>query len=44
MIVHSDWTFEFTIGGGTFEAEVIQDALAAFHETQPVYREYRLTK
>ena len=44
MIVHPDSSFEFTIGGGTFEAEVIQDALAVFHETQPVYREYRLTK
>ena len=32
MIVHPDSTFEFTIGGGTFEAEVIQDSLAAIHE------------
>jgi xanthine dehydrogenase accessory factor len=44
MIVHPDSSFDFTIGGGTFEAEVIQDALAAFDEIQPVYREYRLTK
>jgi xanthine dehydrogenase accessory factor len=44
MIVHPDSSFEFTIGGGTFEAEVIQDALAALHEIQPIYREYKLTK
>ena len=44
MIVHRDGTFEFTIGGGTFEAEVIQDAMAAFGKSVPTYREYRLTK
>jgi xanthine dehydrogenase accessory factor len=44
MIIHSDGTFEFTIGGGTFEAEVLQDAIAAFHEDKPIHREYRLTK
>jgi len=44
MIVHRDGTFEFTIGGGTFEAEVLQDAIAAFHENKPIHREYRLTK
>jgi xanthine dehydrogenase accessory factor len=44
MIIHPDGAFEFTIGGGTFEAEVLQDAIAAFHENQPVHREYRLTK
>jgi len=44
MIIHADGTFEFTIGGGTFEAEVIQDGLAAFREPLPLHREYRLTK
>ncbi len=44
MIVHADGTFDFTIGGGTFEAEVLEDAQAAFHENTPVHREYRLTK
>jgi xanthine dehydrogenase accessory factor len=44
MIIHPEGTFEFTIGGGTFEAEVLQDAIAAFHENKPVHREYRLTK
>ncbi|HEY7160385.1 MAG TPA: XdhC/CoxI family protein [Acidobacteriota bacterium] len=44
MIIHGDGTFEFTIGGGTFEAEVLQDAIAAFHEDKPIHREYRLTK
>jgi xanthine dehydrogenase accessory factor len=44
MIVHRDGGFEFTIGGGTFEAEVLQDAIAAFHENKPIHREYRLTK
>jgi xanthine dehydrogenase accessory factor len=44
MIVHGDGTFEFTIGGGTFEAEVLQDAVAAFHEDKPIHHEYRLTK
>lgn len=44
MIVHRDGSFEFTIGGGTFEAEVLQDAIAAFHQNNPIHREYRLTK
>lgn len=44
MIVHQDGAFEFTIGGGTFEAEVLRDALAAFHEETPAAREYKLTK
>ena len=44
MIVHPDGTFEFTIGGGTFEAEVIQDALSVLKEERPVHREYKLTK
>ncbi len=30
MLIHQDGTFEFTIGGGTFEAEVIQDGLSVF--------------
>jgi xanthine dehydrogenase accessory factor len=44
MIIHPDASFEFTIGGGTFEAEVIQDALSAFSEKHPTFREYKLTK
>lgn len=44
MIVHRDGAFEFTIGGGTFEAEVLRDAQASFAESKPVTREYRLTK
>lgn len=44
MIILPNGTFEFTIGGGTFEAEVLQDAIAAFHENKPIHREYRLTK
>src|SRR5262245_57113684 len=44
MIIHPDSTFEFTIGGGTFEAEVLRDALAASQLDAPSTREYRLTK
>lgn len=44
MIVLKDGTFEFTIGGGPFEAEVIQDALTGFQQTTPFHREYTLTK
>jgi xanthine dehydrogenase accessory factor len=44
MIVHSDGSFEFTIGGGSFEAEVIQDARAGRGERFPFVREYKLTK
>jgi xanthine dehydrogenase accessory factor len=44
MIVRMDGSIEFTIGGGTFEAEVIQDALANFNEHQPITREYKLTQ
>jgi xanthine dehydrogenase accessory factor len=44
MIVHSDASYEFTIGGGTFEAEVIQDGLSLFSGNSPQTREYKLTK
>jgi xanthine dehydrogenase accessory factor len=44
MIVHSDASFEFTIGGGTFEAEVIQDGLALLKTDSPNTRDYKLTK
>jgi len=44
MIVHPDGSFEFTIGGGTFEAEVLQDGQAALNREIPVHRQYRLTK
>jgi len=44
MIVHPDGTFEFTIGGGTFEAEVIRDSLSAMDATAPSQRQYKLTK
>lgn len=44
ILVHPGGTFEFTIGGGTFEAEVIRDALAAFPQNKILHREYRLTK
>lgn len=52
MIVHPDGGFEFTIGGGTFEAEVLHDAAAllagdrqaAGSSSSGGLREYRLTK
>ena len=44
MIVHHDGAFDFTIGGGAFEAEVIRDGLAAFGQDQPIQHEYKLTK
>ena len=44
MIIHSGGSFEFTIGGGTFEAEVIQDGLAFLKTDSPNTREYKLTK
>jgi xanthine dehydrogenase accessory factor len=44
MIIHSDGSFEFTIGGGTFEAEVIQDGLALLKSDSPNTRDYKLTK
>ena len=44
ILVYSTGSFEFTIGGGTFEAEVIHDALTVFNGTSPQFREYRLTK
>jgi xanthine dehydrogenase accessory factor len=44
MIVHLDGTFEFTIGGGTFEAEVIRDALSLIDQETPAHREYKLTE
>lgn len=44
LLVHPDGKFEFTIGGGTFEAEVLRDALAIFGNNEPVSRDYKLTK
>jgi xanthine dehydrogenase accessory factor len=44
MLIHPDGTFEFTIGGGTLEAEVIQDARSVFATGSTQNREYRLTK
>ena len=44
IIVHPTGPFEFTIGGGTFEAEVIQDARAVFSGESPQFRDYKLTK
>jgi xanthine dehydrogenase accessory factor len=44
MIVHHDGSFEFTIGGGAFEAEVLKDAMASFQIEKPVSRQYKLTK
>ncbi len=44
MIVHPDGSFEFTIGGGTFEAEVLQDGQSVLNQMAPIHREYRLTK
>jgi xanthine dehydrogenase accessory factor len=44
MLIHPDGSIEFTIGGGTFEAEVIQDALAMMRSPCPVTREYKLTR
>src|SRR5262249_25736734 len=44
MIVHPDGSFEFTIGGGTFEAEVIVDAASLVSASGPESRDYKLTK
>ena len=45
VLIHPDGSFEFTIGGGTFEAEVVRDGLAAMaHNGEVIHREYRLTK
>lgn len=44
IIVHADGSFEFTIGGGTFEAEVLRDAMSSMRDEKPVFREYKLTK
>jgi xanthine dehydrogenase accessory factor len=44
MVIYGDGSFEFTIGGGTFEAEVLRDALAALRNEIVLHREYRLTK
>lgn len=44
MLVHANGSFEFTIGGGTFEAEVIQDALSLMAKKHTEIREYKLTK
>lgn len=44
MIVHPDGSFEFTIGGGTFEAEVQREALAGLDADTPFGRDYKLTK
>ncbi len=43
MIIHPDGSFEFTIGGGTFESEVIQDGVALLTSDGPQIREYKLT-
>jgi xanthine dehydrogenase accessory factor len=44
VLIHPNGSFEFTIGGGTFEAEVIRDGLAALAHGSIIHREYRLTK
>ncbi|HJZ13052.1 MAG TPA: XdhC/CoxI family protein [Acidobacteriota bacterium] len=44
MIIHSDGSTEFTIGGGVFEAEVIRDGLAVFGANQTALHDYKLTK
>jgi len=44
MLIYGNGSFEFTIGGGTFEAEVIRDARAALRRETVVHHEYRLTK
>lgn len=44
MVVYPDGKIEFTIGGGTFEAEVIRDSLSSLQSGKCVIREYRLTK
>jgi xanthine dehydrogenase accessory factor len=44
MIVLPGGAFEFTIGGGTFEAEVIADAISLLSAPAPESREYKLTK
>ena len=44
MLIYADGSFEFTIGGGTFEAEVIRDGCSVFQGDSSQSREYRLTK
>jgi len=44
ILIHPDGTFEFTIGGGTFEAEVIRDGLALLSDDAQQTHEYKLTK
>jgi len=43
MIIFPDSTSEGTIGGGTFEAEVLQDALHLMREGKTLLKEYTLT-
>lgn len=43
MIVFPEGTFEFTVGGGPFEAMVLRDAVAAIESGVSVCKEYRLT-
>ncbi len=43
MIIFPDSSGEGTIGGGTFEAEVIQDALHLMREGKTLLKEYLLT-
>ena len=44
ILIHPDGSFEFTIGGGTFEAEVIRDGLALLAGETDQTHEYKLTK
>ena len=44
ILIHPDGSFEFTIGGGTFEAEVIRDGLALLSGETKQTQEYKLTK
>jgi xanthine dehydrogenase accessory factor len=41
MIVHADGTIDFTLGGGSFEAQVIADAREALVRREPVLKQYR---
>jgi xanthine dehydrogenase accessory factor len=44
ILIQPDGSFEFTIGGGTFEAEVIRDGLALLTGSAGQTHEYKLTK
>jgi xanthine dehydrogenase accessory factor len=43
FIVFSDGSFEFTIGGGPFEAAVIADVRAGFPQARPFRKTYQLS-